>query len=194
MNIRRIKCTLLLVFAIYTISVYGDIIIVEYSPNKICVRIENLKDFPDIVIVGVSDCFSVFSKPKVEIIDSSSCLKVPKTCPFTFYAVKKDYLEKNGIENINWKKDKNVRQSSITVNSKKIRIDYPNVETLEITYIIAGFKNNSMVMDTKLQTYKFNDGKPDSVVYSPWFDDELSEKIQEMNKAYLKSRNLQNSF
>jgi len=94
MNIRRIKCTLLLVFAIYTISVYGDIIIVEYSPNKICVRIENLKDFPDIVIVGVSDCFSVFSKPKVEIIDTRSCLKVPKTCLLTFYAVKKDYLEK----------------------------------------------------------------------------------------------------
>ena len=162
-DMKRIKYTILLFLAILTIKVYGDIIIITYTPVKVCVRIENLKDYPEIEIIGLSNCLAVFSKPKADIIDSHSCMEVHKACPLTFYAVKKDYLEKMGIENIKWKKDKNVRKSKITVNAKETRVYYQDVEILEINYFVVGFNKKSMVVIKTSETNKFNNGKPDIV-------------------------------
>ena len=160
---KRVKYTLVLLLAILTVRIHGDVIIVDYSPTKICVRITNLNDYPDIEIIGLNNCFAVFSKPKVNIVDSISSLEVHKACPLTFYAVKKEYLKEKGIENINWKKDKNVRKSDITVNARKTRVGYPNVENLEMNFIIVGFNEKSMVMYPISQTHKFNNGDPDEV-------------------------------
>ena len=161
---RNLTCILLLILTVLMVRAYGNIIIVRHSPVKVCVKIENLKDYPDIVLIGLSDCFALFPKPEVEIVDSTLCLEVSKACPLTFYAVKKDYLEKNGIENINWEDDKNVKKSNKTVNARTTYIDYPDVETLEINFIIAGFNEKSMVMYQTSRTFKFSNNKPDVVV------------------------------
>jgi len=155
---KRVKYAIVLLLAIFTIRTYGDIIIVEYSPTKICVRITNLSDYPDIAIIGFSDCFATL--PKVNIVDSISCLEVRKACPLTFYAVKKDYLIEKGIKNINWKKDKNVMKSNMTFTGKETTW-YQNVGTMELNLYIAGFKENSMVMYQKSSTLKFKNDKPD---------------------------------
>jgi hypothetical protein len=186
---KRGKYLLLLVFAIVTISVYGDVIIFKNPHAKICVKIENIGDYPDMVIVGVSDCLSVFSKPKVDIIDSTSCLEVHKACPLIFYAVKKDYLEKKGIKKINWKKDKNVRKSDITIDANKSEpIFSPSVVTLELNYFIAGFNENSMVIICKTSTYKFSYNHYEVINHGLWGTE------PEDFEKYIESLNLQKSF
>ena len=163
MDMKRVKYILLAFLAVFTLKVYGDVIIASYSPTKICVKIDNLGEYPDMAIVGLSDCMAIFFTSKANTMDSKSSFEVPKACPLTFYAVKKDYLEKKGIGNINWKKDENVLRSGITIIAKKVRVSYPNVETLEMNIAIRGFDGNSVVMYKKSETYKFNDGKPDLV-------------------------------
>ena len=134
---KRVKYGLLLILTILATRVYGDIILPKYTAGKICVKIENLEDFPDIVIVGISDCFPDFSSVKVDIVDSTLCIEVHKAWQLTFHAVKKEYFEKTGIKNIDWKKDENVRKANITIEAKKEeKVYYPNVGTLEINYII----------------------------------------------------------
>ena len=180
---KKVKYALLVFLTILSISVLGDIITFPFSPTKVCVKIENLEDYPDITIIGLSNSLAVFSKPvTVNIIDSESSLEVQKALPLTFYAVKKEYLKEKGVEKINWKKDINVRKSDITINAKKRRLSSPNVETLEIGFVIAGFNENSMVMYEKSQKSKYNDGRPDLVQNAP------------DTKNYPEYQNLQKTF
>jgi len=183
---KRVKYTIVLLLVMLTVRTSGDIIINTYSPVKVCVRIENLKDYPDIVVVGLSDCITVFSNPKVEIIDSCSCVEVHKACPLTFYAVKKDYLEKKGIKNINWKKDKKVRKADKTVNANKVSVHYPNVEISEQNFFIAGFNENSMVIWHISQTNKFSHGTPDIVdrFLHPGFDLPTVQESLKLQKSF----------
>ena len=178
--------------AIITIKVYGDIIVIRYSAKRICVKIENLNEYPDIVIVGVSRSFALFSKPRTNIIDSNSCLNVHKASPLTLYAVKKNYLDEKGINNIKWKRDNNVRKSDITVNANTVDADYADFVTLDINYIILGFNKNSMIMFKTSQTNKFNNDK-DDIVELPWFleDENMLESYIESLK---RQRNLQKNF
>jgi len=165
---KKVKYVLFGFLTILSISVYGDIIINTFSPAKVCVKIENLDDYPDLTIIGFSNSLAIFSKPIiVNIIDSDSSLEVQKALPLTFYAVKKEYLKEKGIENIDWKRDQNVRKSDITINAKKRYSSSPNVETFEMGFVIVGFKENTMVMYNKSQKSIFNDGKPDSVYNLP---------------------------
>ena len=169
MKMKRIKCTLLLVLAIFAAKVYGDIITYKSPSAKVCVRIENLKDYPDIVVVGVSDCLTVFSKPKVDIIDLNTCIEVHKACPLKFYAVKKEYLKKKRVSKINWEKDENVRKANITVDAKQNDWSFyhSNVMIFELSFSIEGFNKNSMMMFRIKTTEKFGNGKPDHVNWMP---------------------------
>ena len=186
MDMKRIKYTLLAFLAILTIKVYGDIIPEYYYPSvKICVKIENLEDYPDIAIIGLSDCVAIFFKPKANTVDTNSCLEVQKACPLTFYAVKKDYLREKGIENINWKKDKNVRKSDVTVIAKKTRVS-SGTEALEMNFAIAGFDENSMVMYQVSETRKYNNGWPDSIrkIYTPMDSPEAYQDLLKLQKSF----------
>ena len=156
---KRIRYILLALFAIFTFRIYGDIIIKVGDPLKISVRIENPDSYPGIVIVGVNDCFAA-SRPEVNVFDSSSCMEVHKACRLTFYAVKKDYLEKKKIYKINWEKDKNVMKSNTTVDLNSLRSD---VESVDIYFYVAGFNENSMVMYKTKQITKYFYIKPDKI-------------------------------
>ena len=155
-DMKRIQYALLLLLAVLTIRVYGDIVMIDYIP-RICVKIENLNDYPDIVVIGLSDCLAA-SRPNAGKVDSTAGLHVHKTCQITFYAAKKDYLEKKSIYKINWKKDKNVMKSSMTFDAKTLRSD---IESADIYFHIAGFSEDSMIMHQIREDIKYKYGKLD---------------------------------
>jgi len=163
---KRVKYAIVALLVIFAVRTYGDVIIHqrEHSPLKVCVKITNLKDYPDIEVIGLSDCITVFSRPKVNTFNSHLYVAVHKACPLTFYAVKKDYLKEKGIKNIHWEKDKNVRKADVSVDAKKTIVYYPGVEILRIHFIIAGFDEKSMVMYKTSEINKFNDGTPNKVI------------------------------
>jgi hypothetical protein len=159
---KRVKNVLLMCIAIFSIKVYGDIIITSYSPSKVLVKIDNLKDYPDIQVVGLGDYLTFSASNRVDMIDSSSYIDAFRITPIAFYAVKKNYLEKIDINETDWKKDKNVKKSDISIRPS-VKSTKPNLESAEIHFSIAGFNKKSMVMYRSAQTIKYNDGRPDSV-------------------------------
>ena len=186
---KKFKCTLLLFLTVLTINSYGDVIITQRQPVKICVKINNLTDYPDIVIIGINDCLAASMSKKAFIVVPDSFLVIHKACPLKLYAVKKSYFEKKGINKIKWGKDKNVIESNIIfsenvleeienkgeiVNSPKTDNDGNIVvwggggrlHTKEMIFNIAGFDDTSMIMykTTQIDKYdKNNGGRPDSV-------------------------------
>jgi len=162
---KKANILFLLLIVVYKVGTYGNVIIVDTAtPTKICVKIANLANFPDIEIVGVASCNAVLSKPRVDIFDANTCIDVHKACHLSFYAVKKDYLKEKGIENINWKTDKNVMKSEMIVRaSNYAKHHIQNVNVLEVNLIIAGFTENLMVMYVSSHTNKFNNGKADEI-------------------------------
>ena len=155
---KKVKYTLLIALAIISIKLSGDVIIIDYQPAKVCVKIGNISDYPDIKIVAVHEPLTGFSKPVVEIVDSKKCTEIRKACSLVFYAVKKDYLKKKGIKKIDWKKDKNVRKSYLTFNAKDWKSWYDNVEMMEINFYIMGFKDNEMIIYQSTRKNILKDG------------------------------------
>ncbi|MDR2954879.1 MAG: hypothetical protein LBV43_07355 [Prevotella sp.] len=157
---KKIKLLLLILLILPAFTSYADIIIDQY-PVKVYVKIDNVEEFSDIIIIGVSNC-PVFSK-KPFIVNSDSEMEIRKTCSIKFYAVKKDYLEEKGLDNIKWGKDKNVLKANETIKIKRTISDEPN-ECQEIHFTIAGFNDKEMVIYKSSQVYKYgNSHRPDKV-------------------------------
>jgi len=94
---KKVKYVVVLLLAILSVRTYGDIIVRGPSPY-VCIKITNLKDYPDIAVVGVSESLADFSYSKVDIVNSNSCIEVHRACTLTFYAVKTDYLKEKGFD------------------------------------------------------------------------------------------------
>ena len=172
----NIKSKLLLILIILATGMYGYsniILITHENPNaRIMVKIENLADFPDIVIVGVNDCRTRLSRPVANVVDSTF-MEVHRACPLVFYAVRKDYLEERGINRINWRRtdsNSNVMRANITIDATRLEPNrQQNVEMLKISYVIEGFNDESMVLTRKSNYYVFGDNRPNRFEYSNWF-------------------------
>ena len=165
----NMKSKLLLILVILTACMYGysNIIVVTHrNPNaRVMVKIENLADFPDIVIVGVNDCMTRLSRPVATIVDSTF-MEVHRVCPLVFYAVRKDYLEERGINRINWRRtdsNSNVMRADRTFDATRLEpTGHQNVETVKISFVILGFDDESMVLSHKSNYYVFGDDRPNS--------------------------------
>ena len=158
---KKFKSTLLLFLAVLTINSYGDVIVPKYPPAKVYMKINNLNDYPDIVIIGVYICSVVFKSNKAFILEPDSLLEIHKSCPFKLYAVKKSYFEKKGIKKIKWEKDENVIESNLLFSGKFTPF-FP-IHTVEMNFIIAGFNDTSMVMHQATHILKYSDGRSDDV-------------------------------
>ncbi|MDR2037788.1 MAG: hypothetical protein LBQ60_07690 [Bacteroidales bacterium] len=156
---KKIECTLLIILAFLTANSYGDIIFTEYPQAKIRVRITNLSDFPDIVLVGCSDCMAVSKSKRAYVVQPDSCLEVHKACPLTIYAVKKDYFEKKNLKKIKWEKDQHVISSNLTVSAKTFDTTSLPIHTVELDFNIAGFNDSIMILYQTKRVNKFNDGR-----------------------------------
>ena len=189
----NMKSKLLLIVVILAAGMYGYsniILITHENPNaRIMVKIENLADFPDIVIVGVNDCMARLSRPVANVVDSTF-MEVHRACPLVFYAVRRDYFEERGINRINWRRsdrNSNVMRANITIDATRLEPTWhQSVEILKISYIIEGFNDESMVLTRKSNYYVFGDDRPNRFEYDNWL---------EMRRSFdVSTPNLRSSF
>lgn len=161
----KFKCILLVFLLISNCHLFGDVIISKrYPPALILATIDNLDEYPDITVVGVSECFAVplTSERDAYIVKPDSCLELFNSCNAVFYAVKKDYLEKKELKKIKWNKDRKVKVSNLSLRSKYLRPNQP-ISTVENHYRIAGFNSEKMIIYKSLEVLKYSDGRADKV-------------------------------
>lgn len=158
---KKLKILLLIPLVLFTTRLHGDIIIVEPKPAKIYVRIINLNKFPDIAVIGLSDCLAFSKSNKAYRIKNNTSLKVNKACPLALYIMKMDYFKQIDLDNINWGKDKNVQKLNLTVKVESFITSEYN--SLDIDFNLA-CKNKTIyyLYKTKM-TYKYQDERPASV-------------------------------
>ncbi len=158
---KKLKFLLLIPLVLLTTKLHGDIIIVEPKPAKIYVRITNLNKFPDIAVIGLSDCLAVSRSNKAFRIKSNSYLKVNKACPLSLYMMKMHYFKQIELDNIDWDKDKNVQKLNLTIKAKSfITTDY---NSLDIDFNLASKDKTIYYLYKTKMTYKYQDERPASV-------------------------------
>lgn len=139
----------------------GDIIITGPTPAKICVRINNLNDFPDIAVIGLSDCVALSNSNKAYRVEPDSFLKVYKSCPLSLYVMKVNYLKNVDLDKIDWNKDENVKKLNLTVNANSFNSN--DCSAVIIDYNLASFKDTTLYLYKTEITYKYKDKRPDAV-------------------------------
>lgn len=162
-DMKRYKYALILLLAVLTISLYADIIIVQPSPARICAKIQNLNDFPEIAILGFSDCLALSKSNKSFVVKSNSCMKMYKTCPLSLYAVEKNYLKKIDLNKIDWHKDENVQKLNLTINEKEFNTN--DFSSLEVDFMLDRYNDSTLYLYKTQVIYKFKAERPDSVQF-----------------------------
>lgn len=158
---KKLKCALFLLLCVAAVRLYGDIIILDPLETKVCIKIGNLHDYPDLVLVAVCNWES--QRPRIHLIHPDWCIKTRSGCAFTVFAMKKSYYEKKNLNKTDWANDKNVIKSNIVLSTKDFSDGIAGVETFEVHYNIAGFDKDSMILYKAKEIFIFEDDKPNSV-------------------------------
>lgn len=157
---KNLKYLLFLPFVFFATGLHGDIILVDTTPAKICVRIINLNKFPDMAVIGLSDCLAFSNSNKAFRIKNNSCLNASNACPLTLYVMKTDYFNKIDVNTIDWGRDKNVQKLNLTINAKSFYTrDY---KSLDIDFNLA-IRNNTYYLYKSKMTWKYRDERQDSI-------------------------------
>jgi hypothetical protein len=174
---KSLKCLLVVVFVLLAGKVQGDIIMIQPNDAKISVRISNLSDFPDVTVIGYRDCVSLSNPEKVFKVDSSSSLQGSEKCPLTFYIVDSKYLNKNKLEKIDFKNDKNVQKLNLVVYADICKTyDYTSIE---VDYSLAR-KKGSYYLYNSQTTYLYQKEQvryPDRNVHQEKIVEKYEDKI-----------------
>lgn len=160
---KRFKYSIILLLVVLTTKLHGDIIMVKPTPSKICVRINYLKDFPDIAVIGLSDWLAFSRSNKAYCIESGFCMKVYKPRPLSLYAMSMDYFKQCDLDQVDWKNDKNVQKLNLTVKAKSINTD--DYRSLEVDFNLASYNDTTLYLYQTKLTYKHKDERPDSIQY-----------------------------
>ncbi|MGM0771843.1 MAG: hypothetical protein ACQESU_09615 [Halobacteriota archaeon] len=155
---------ILLILSALTSNACADVLFPGTRGMERCVKIVNLDEFPEIVLVGhitgpVIQCENPY------VISSDECLtKFYKANDLTIYAIDKDYLEAKGLENIDLETDPNLCYYEVELNPEwdVVNEDDPLIGE-EIEYSIAGFLEDRLVIYTSRKVSKHNDGTPDLI-------------------------------
>src|SRR6056297_1310811 len=140
---------ILLILSALTANACADVLFPGTRGMERCVKIVNLDEFPEIVLVGhitgpVIQCENPY------VISSDECLtKFYKANDLTIYAIDKDYLEAKGLENIDLETDPNLCYYEVELNPEwdVVNEDDPLIGE-EIEYSIAGFLEDRLVIYT----------------------------------------------
>ena len=81
---KTLKFILVLFLFVITARLSGDIV-KKHTQPQIRVMITNLDNFPDIAVIGLSDCLAFSRSNKAYIVKSGSCLQIYQACPLTLY-------------------------------------------------------------------------------------------------------------
>lgn len=111
---KQLMCLLLLSFVLVFTHVEADIVTVP--PTRIQAQLTNLTEFPEVVIVEYFE--GAVPAEKYKIIQGNTFSMSPlSNKQVSFYVLKKEYLEKVGLDNINWSTDKNVQRLNVVTGS-----------------------------------------------------------------------------
>lgn len=170
---KRLKYLLLIPLALFTGRLHGDIIITKPTPAKICVRIKNLHEFPDMAVIGLNDCLAFQNSNKAYRVDSCSCLKINHACPLSLYALKIDYFNRIDLDKIDWEKDKNVQKLNLTVKAQSFNTT--QYRSLEIDFNLACRHDTVFYLYKAKTTYQYKNSRPDLVQH---FKDETEDPFK----------------
>ncbi|WP_233085079.1 hypothetical protein [Methanococcoides orientis] len=154
----------LLILSALTSNACADVLFPGTRGMERCVKIVNLDEFPEIVMVGhitgpVIQCENPY------IISSDECLtKFYKANDLTIYAIDKDYLEAKGLENIDLETDPKLCYYEVEINPEwdVVNEDDPLIRE-DLEYSIAGFLEDSLVIYTSRKVSRYNDVTPDRI-------------------------------
>lgn len=137
---------------------YCDIIPSNSHYVNKCVVITNVNDYPDISLLGVTNCLAFC--PTIYVIEPTTCLeKGYKLNCLTIYGVSKSYLEGKDITTIDWSKDKHAFKTNIQIDPGGGYADNSNViYSIKQYYRIVGFTDSSVVLYKSKEIDYFCDG------------------------------------
>ena len=152
---------LMLIFLFTSRSVLADLIPGNAHYVSKCVKITNLKDYPEISMIGFERTPSGQNNQVFSI--SSSCIALMyKYDKLTIYALKKTYLEDKDISVLDLPHDKNAVKTSIPIYPYFGYVSNSNpLVSMEEYYKIVGFTDTSVVIYKWQEISKFNNGQKD---------------------------------
>jgi hypothetical protein len=125
---------------------YCDIIPPNSHYVNKCVVITNVNDYPDISLLGVTNCMAYC--PSIYLIGPTTCLEkgYQLNC-LTIYGVSNSYLAGKDITTIDWSKDKHAFKTNIQIDPAGGFADNSNViYSIKQYYRIVGFTDSSVVL------------------------------------------------
>lgn len=167
MRIELVLFATFILFIIFFQSVYADIPPGpdEHLLNR-CVKIINLNEFPDIVLVAQDLFIGDKSVEQTYIVDSTKCLNITyKFNLLKIYAVDKEYFTNMGINNINYSSDNNSLVSNPSILLYYLYLPNTNPLIYEyIDYLIAGFSGDNLIIYVSRNMSVYNDGTPNKTL------------------------------
>ncbi|MFB9079483.1 hypothetical protein ACFFLS_06320 [Flavobacterium procerum] len=169
------KLFFILPFLLLFQTAYCDVIPPNSHRVGKCVKITNIKDFPDYRIV-------LFSLDAMEGRNESSLVN-PYDCIKRVYrynrpyivAAKKSYLEGKVLDSIDWLHDKNVLQSNIDVDTYEAIVSNDTaVAAVEEYYKIITITQTELILYKYKEIVNFNDGSPISVKTYPRIETKIN--------------------
>jgi len=161
------KRGLFIIISIFVLIVLIRFVIADVGPGpKItpyitgCSKITNLNEFPNIAFVGYTSGPGII----VYIINNNDCLRQGKNKDLQIYAVDKTYLENKSLLSINLSTDKNFLLSDYKIQWGSRSSYYTNpLENENISYKIAGFSNDKLIIYESERVDSYNDGQADKI-------------------------------
>lgn len=153
---------ILLLFA-FCLNTKSDVIYnTDHFPPSILVSIQNMGDYPNVVLIGVRGGVVLTKANSYFTITPGLYFGIMDFATLKFYAVSKTYLDKIGIGNIDWETNEHVYKSNLIINKKAFKERAP-LKRIMIDYKIAGFKAKELVMYKSQQKFIYK-GKPELVL------------------------------
>lgn len=154
---------ILLLFA-FCLNAKSDIILVNSDDLRppISISIQNMDKYPGVAIVGVLGGVALSKANSYFTVTPGHYYTILVFETVKFYAVSKAYLDKIGIENIEWETNEHVHKSNLVIDKSLYQEKFPIV-SIKIEYNIAGFKAKELVLYKSKQKFSYK-GKPELVL------------------------------
>jgi hypothetical protein len=155
---------ILLILSAFTSSASADVLFPGTRGIDRCVKIVNLDEFPEIVLVGYITGPVIQCENPYIISPDEGLTKYYKANDLTIYAIEKDYLNTKGLENINLEIDPNICSYEVEINPDWDVVNIANpLNKEEIEYSIAGFSEDRLIIYKSRQVSEYMGGIPDRI-------------------------------
>ncbi len=160
---KKITYTLFLLNFVFMFSstVSADLIPPYYHSVDRCVKVVNLNEFPNVVLIGYITGHAIDKYEAYQILDNECLTKGYKFNSFNIYWTTKEKFNSIDLKNLNLM-DINLLLKNFEPSNKYISDKNPLVGE-DIEYSIAGFSNSKLVFYKSKQTSEYNNGNPKKI-------------------------------